>query len=237
MKKTILYLLVYLPILAFGQVDKFTINGKVETLNKPTKIYLNCIKNGTQYLDSAITISGAFSFNGNVTEPIRARLILDHGQGLTNSSASDLLVFYLENSTIKIVSKDSVKNAHFEGSKLNSDYAVYLKKISVPLNLIKMINAENNSASDEERADVEYRNRMQARFKEADSSIKDLQILFIKENPNSFYSIVALSERMQKGMAFPQLDMLYKDLSPAIRQSTVGLKVAKTIEDMRSNQK
>lgn len=231
MKKLLLSILISTPVLAFAQQGEFTLNGKIGTLNAPAKAYLNYVANGKQVMDSALITNGAFTFKGMITEPAKARIIIDQkGEGLKKlSGRTDLVIMYLEPTVISITAKDSVKNAAFTGSKLNTDYVAFLKSISVQVAEIKAVNVEYSNAPEFKRTEADFKNAMQERFNKANTSIKDLQMAFIKANPDSYYSLIALTESMQSGMDINKIEPLYKGLSAKVRAMPGAATLTKAI--------
>jgi len=236
MKKLVLSILLSTPVLLFAQEGAFTLKGKVAALNAPAKAYLIYAANGKQMVDSAELTKGLFTIKGLVTEPVKARLLLDHnGAGLKKlSMASDNVVLYLEQGEITLSTADSVKHAAFSGSKLNTDYMAYLKTIAAPLAEIRNINTEFATAPDVKRKDADYKNMMQGRYDKATAGIADLQSSFIKAHPDSWYSLIGLNEAAQSGMEMSKVEALYKSLSARLRATPTGIALEKSINALRA---
>lgn len=236
MKHLFLSLLIAAPAIGFAQQKEFTLKGRVGELNVPAKAYLNYIANGKQVMDSAVINNGTFTFKGMVAEPVKARLIVDHhGSGLKNMiGAADNVILYLEPAVIAMSSKDSVKHVVFSGSAINTDCAAFLKSISTPLQEVKAVNIEFGNATDDERQDADFKNRMKMRFNKANASIKDLQVSFIKSHPDSYFSLLALIEYSQNNQNMSSIETLFQSLSAKVRTTPAGETLLKEIANSRS---
>ena len=236
MKRLVLSLLIASPALVFAQQGAFTLNGKIGTLNAPAKAYLNYMAEGKSVMDSAVINKGAFAFKGTVVGPTMARIIVDHtGEGLKKlGRTADNSIVYLEPSTINVSAKDSVKNVVVTGSKLNDENAVYMKYIAAPLAELTAVNSEFAAAPEAKQQDTAYRNAMGARYEKAAAQVEVLQSSFIKANPDSYFSLLALRESTGQGMDVAKIEPVYKGLSDRIRATEAGVEFAKAIEAARA---
>lgn len=237
MKKLLLTLMIASPALGFAQQGEFTINGKIGTLNAPAKAFLNYVSGEKQVLDSAVITKGAFTFKGTVNGPTQARIILDHkGEGLRKlGRAADNEAVFLEPAIITVTAKDSVKNAVITGSKLNEENAVYMKTLAAPIAAITAVNVEFGAAAEAKQKDAAYRSTMEARYNKAMEELQTLQSTYIKANPDSYFSLMALQESAgQGGLDVAKIEPVYKGLSERLRNTEAGLQLAKAIEAARS---
>jgi len=235
MKKLLLTLLVASPALLFAQNGEYTLNGKIGTLNAPAKAYLNYMADGKQVMDSTVISKGTFAFKGAVNGPTMARVILDHkGEGLKKlGRAADNIVVYLEPAAITVSAKDSVKNASITGSRLNDENAAYMKTLAAPIAEIKAVNTEFGAAPEEKQKDTTFRNAMGARYEKAAGELEVLQAAFIKANPDSYFSLLALRESTGNGLDVAKVEPVFKGLSEKVRATAAGIEFAKAIESAR----
>ena len=238
MKKLFLALMIASPALACGQQNgEFTLNGKIGTLNSPAKAYLRYIANEKEVIDSAVLTKGSFVFKGVVGGPTLGRLILDHkGEGLMKlDRTADNEVVFLEPAVITISAKDSVKNAVITGSKLNDDNVKYMKFIAAPVQGIAALNAEYGAAPEEKQKDQSYKTGMQARYEKYVEQLNGLQADFIKANPDSYFSLMALRELAGEGsIDVAKIDPLYQGLSEKIRATVAGVELGKSLDAART---
>src|ERR1700712_1301889 len=120
MKKIFFAIVALLPVMAFAQDGKFTIQGTVGTYNAPAKIYVQYAIKDKVITDSVALKDGKFQFGGSVgAVPLNAYLILnDKGTG---ANYKDYKSFYIEKGSITITSKDSLVNAKVDGPKTNQE--------------------------------------------------------------------------------------------------------------------
>lgn len=237
MKNLLLSLMIASPALACGQSGEFTLNGKIGTLNSPAKAYLNYVADGKQVLDSAVITKGSFVFKGIVAGPTMARIILDHkGEGLKKlGRAADNEIVYLEPAMINVAAKDSVKYALITGSKLNDENAQYKKSIEAPVAGIAALNAEYSAAPEEKQKDQAYKSAMQARYDKFVGQLNGLQADFIKANPDSYFSLLALREVAGEGsIDVAKVEPLYKGLSEKVRGTAAGMEFGKMLDAART---
>ena len=101
--KYIVFVLMFLPVLAFTQNKNYTLTGNIEGGSDGTKVYLK--SEGTIKVpvnDSATLKNGRFIFSGSLEAPVLVKLIIDRTpkgghSGEATWAASN---FYLENSNI-----------------------------------------------------------------------------------------------------------------------------------------
>lgn len=235
MKKLVLSLLLASPAFVFAQAGEFTINGKIGTLNAPAKAYLLYKNEGKAVTDSAVINKGTFVFKGTVKASTGAQLVIDHtGAGVNNLGRKrDQSVIYLEQAKISINGKDSVKTAVITGSRLNDENAQYTKYLAAPVAKLIAVNEEYISASDEKKQDTTFRNSLSSKYEAAQKELGDLQMAFIKANPDSYFSLQALIESTGGIIEVSKIEPVYKGLSARVRTTEAGVEFAKAIEVAR----
>ena len=235
MKKMILLALAIVPATVLAQSNNYVINAKIGNDKAPAKAYLLQVLNGKQVVDSAIIDNGAFQFTGALAEPARVQLVLDHyGEGLPRLGRdADVTTLYLEKGNINITAKDSVKYAVITGSKINDDNAKYKTTLAISERALKALDAEYEAASAEKKEDQDFRNALQSKYDTMTDQRKDLQRRYIKENPDSYVSLIALTDVAGKDIDVSSIERLYNGLSPSIRSTNAGLAFAKSIDAAR----
>src|SRR5581483_9551855 len=97
MKKNVFTLFVLMPFLGIAQTP-FQVTVQLKKLKTPTKAYLIYQQGDKQVIDSMESSNGSFQFKGNVPEPEKAVLFVDHTQqGLQVNRKSDMKAVFLEN--------------------------------------------------------------------------------------------------------------------------------------------
>jgi len=121
MKKFFFAMMAGIPSLAVAQ-HPYTIEGKIGRQKKPvTAVYLKFEIEGRVMSDSAIVTNGQFSFTGEVPEPCKALLTMNHGNSTLAAAFPDKIDLYLEKGTIEITVPDSLRKATIKGGAANED--------------------------------------------------------------------------------------------------------------------
>ena len=236
MKRMILLALAIAPATVWAQSNNYVLKAKIGNDKTPAKAYLLHMENGKQVIDSALIDNGAFQFTGTVAEPARAQLVLDHyGEGLARlGEDADVTTLYLEKGNINITAKDSVKYAVITGSKVNDENTKYKATIASAEKILKAIDAEYAAAPADKKKDQEFINGLQSKFDTAMEQKKELQSQYIKANPDSYVSLMTLTEVAGRDIDVSTVEPLYEGLSIGVRNTTVGLAFAKSIAAARA---
>jgi peroxiredoxin len=236
MKRLTLAAMMLAPAIVSAQTPAFTLKGKISNVNSPAKAYLNYRLDGKNVLDSVPVNNGIFQFTGSIASPVMAQVIIDHkGAGIAKlGRTADALSLYLDNGVITVNAADSVKKAIVTGSKINQEYEAYKAALGSADKVMKAVNDEYGAAPEDKKNDPEFKKELQARYGKASNEKKELQQKFIKTNPGSFFSLVALTETAGSSMDIAKIEPVFKTLSPDLRNSAAGLAFAKQIEAARA---
>jgi len=232
-RKTFFMLLGLIPVAVMGQSKNFTFEGKIGNLNPPAKVYFEYMHQGDSHLDSTLIKDGNFSFSGIAEGPAAARMFLDYtGEGLPAAArAGHMLLFYVEQGKVRIESKDSLQNSKFINSPVNAEHQVYLDKTGGPIQALgQKMGAKFAAASPEQQKDTAFINSLNREYRDLMSDRAKKQMNYVRENPDSYFSIVALSEAVGPQMNVTQIEPLFLSLSESIRNSSDGKAFAKRIE-------
>lgn len=221
MKKLFLYVLLWVPVIAFAQVPQpFNVVGKFGKLN--AKIYLGYQLGSNRILDSAQAVNGNFEFKGDIMYPSLAVLVIDFkGAGVNKLDIgpnSDKLAFYLDKGTTNIQSPDSAYKAKIIGSPINDQY---LKLLAINQEagdktnalMAEQVKIANDPANANKPVD---QNAMQAKLKVIQADYHAKLKAFILANPDSYLSLLTVGTlggpSPDPNELLPVLDGLSKDL-------------------------
>jgi peroxiredoxin len=187
------------PVFVKAQSSNFSITGKIGHMEKPCKAYLDYSDgNGGGGVDSSDVVDGVFHFSGYTAGISTARMSLDHtGEGKQAAiyKGGDNIYFYFAQDHMKMSSADSLINAKVTGSEIFDGYVAYNKAIGGSIMQIdRIVNAEFNAGTPEQRADSNFGKKINADFRRRITLMKENQVKFAKEHPESFFGLVALSE-------------------------------------------
>lgn len=209
---------------AQAQEQKFTVIGQLSKATHGQKIYFNYNSTQGDVLDSLYSQHGKFRFEGTIDGPQLATLLLDsNNQGFQEySPKSDKKMFYLDGETIRLASDSTFKQATIENSAINREHERYKAPLQPVIEKIRVINTTFFYASPEEKNDPEYVRQTDIAYNKVEQELIELQKKYIRENPNSTFSLRALSEiiNVYEDVSIPKA--LFDGLSPELRQSKQG---------------
>ncbi len=187
-------------------VDGFVINGTVTGYPDGTPVSL--LNGQTGAPESETTLSkNSFTFKGKVTTP-DFKIILFN-------KVPPYVTLFLDNSTIKVSAvKDSLESALVSGSASHSDFV----KLNTTLAPFQKVFAEN----------AIYDSVAIASALEATSD-------FVKEQPASFITPLAIIRYNQLTDETAKTEALFSLLSPAVKMSPMGSYVAQQITESKRN--
>jgi len=232
MKKFVLITLACLPLFVFAQDGKFTVQGTLGTYNAPAKVYIQYRVEKKVKTDSAILKNGNFQFSGTVTgDPVYANLMFN-SKG-TRINYKDYKSIYLEKGTITIAGADSLSKATVAGTKANEDntrYGAALKPINDAYDALE---AKKKAATpDQQKSDAFDKENNKAE-KAIEAQEAEINKQFIKDNPDSYISMVAL-EGYAYGADYVDIAPLFEGLSPAVKATKAGKEFAERLPKIKA---
>jgi len=230
MKLLKLITLSLLPMAMCAQSFTYTINGNLGNLNAPAKVFLyyQYGQNGTT--DSATVVNGKFQFKGTLTDPVKARLIVDHlNEGLGRCWIKDGLDFFIEKGNITVTGPDSVSKASLTASGINKEFN-QLTDLSKPF-LAKQntLLAGYYSATEEQRNSKEFSEDIQKKYHAILDEIKVVEKQYILDHPDSYVSLSLVESQGGAVIDLQKIEPLFNGLSLQIRNSTSGKELSKKI--------
>lgn len=196
----------------------------LETTGFPdsTKIYLTDLDKATS--DSGFIVNNQLIFNVEVVEPTQFMI-----RPVFKTRADiDTRTFWKEDWQLTIrAEKGNLKNAVIEGSKIQVD-ADFVKSRQEGLNqvndsLFSLYRSLEDKASEEALA-------LRAKRKEVTQEIKDVEINFVKNNPDKLFSVISLRQLMSYRIPKETTEALYENLSAEMKSTRYGLAVKKYLE-------
>ncbi len=227
---TLFCLLCLSALFAAEQPYLLTINAKV----KPDiKAYLLYQTNGKKILDSAVQKNGVYIFKGTIEKPVSSTLILDHQRvGIQTiikqrSIMPDFLKFYLHPGKFSIYSTSLITDSRFTASVINSDNLLLQSRLA-------SITLQQNKNSEQIIAEKDA-SKYPALKSKADSLTAVRRVIlkgFIKSHPRSYIALTSLQEYTWDVDA--ETEILFKKLSPEVRNTLLGREMAKRIADQKT---
>lgn len=226
MKKIFFTIAFVLPFTAFAQ-SGFTINGKVGTLNAPAKAYLAYRAGQTTVMDSTDIVNGSFTFKGTVASPYTASLRIKHDLTPPNPDPKlrapfDVLPMYIENKTMSIVAKDSIKNATITGSPINADNVKLKSLLKSPADKIAALMTIFQGYSKEQRSDSVVMKPFMVKYEAANKEMEPIKKKFAEENKNSYIALQTYAEIMGYDIDPKVVEPEYLKYSAEVRNTALG---------------
>ena len=235
MKKFALCLLIAaLPALSFAQ--GFSIKGKIGPQAAQARAYLLYQAGDKNMSDSVAITAGEFIFKGSVTSPANAVLVIDpQGKGLKLlPGQADALYFYIENADMTVTSPDSLAKATISGSKVNTDNQRLKDALKPVADKMKALMDEYKHASDAQQINPEFKSSIQQRYAAIQAEQQTLSRQFIKNNPQSYISLIAMSALKLSQDDPTETEQIFNSLSAEVRNTDNGKATQKVIDGMKA---
>ena len=222
MKHSLFFFAAAFALSANAQPKKpFTITGKIEDI-KTGLIYLNVYENGVETKDSCEIKDGKFFFKGNVEEAPYSWLDI-------KDDKRDFLIFYAEPGDMIIKGKGSpLKDWTIEGSAVNTSNAAFKKflkqvddKFEAHYKLYDYADSIGNTAMMDSLDEAEH---------EMTKEKKSYVAAFVKKNPSSLISAIAIKENFGYYSEAAEVAPLYAALDESVRQTKAGRDVKKMLD-------
>jgi len=239
MKRTLLAATLVLSAFVTSAQTGYVIKGQIGKLGKPAKAFLLIKLEGKEKLDSAELVNGAFSFKGSVPSPMEATLRLKHDNSIDTPGRRikiDGMPIILGNENITITGKDSIKTATIKGSTLTDESRsvdALLRPIYVKL---QALNQEYTDQPEAKKQDRTYVLELENRAKVIEKEIFDAKIGYVKKNPDSFMSLMALNSTLAPGFDAVEMEKIYLTINPKLRDSYFGKEVGLRIATFKKTQ-
>jgi peroxiredoxin len=232
MKKNILLILACLPMLAFAQDKKYTVQGTLGTYNAPAKVYLRYRDKGKTITDSVTLNDGKFEFSGTAgNDPSNAYLMFNE-KG-TGANYNDYKSLYLENGTITVAGDKLLGAAKVTGTKTNEDNVRYDAALKPINDAYDALEAKKKAATPDQQKSDDFDKENNKAEKEIEAREAAINKQFIHDNPDSFVSLVAL-QGYAYGADYVDIAPLFNALTDAIKQTDAGKKFAERLPKIKA---
>ena len=221
--KKIFFLITYLFFICCStNSGEFTINGSID-IKDGDMVYRVTADSNQQpvVVDSISVINGAFQMSGVVESP--------DVNFFSVQSIRGNFPFILESGKIRVsLYKDSLMSSQALGTVSNDALMKYKNDTKV------FVNSMNDIGRDLQQANTAGDNLLvsdlQEQYKDVQNQVRDFEIAFIKDNPDSYVSVLILERFvMTKQMTNEEVKPIFENLTPRIQKSKTGEKLNKII--------
>jgi peroxiredoxin len=233
MKRLILSAMLIAPLGLLAQSD-FTLKGNAKTLATGDKVYLVYMDNGQRITDSTLVNNGTFEFKGKLqaTTPVMGNLFRNvnpYKKG-ANTRFMDFSSLYVESGNITVNSVDSLKSSINGGTPVNIDNAKLNALLKPLTDKEKVLNDEYATYTKEQKEDKALMDVLIGKFNVIRDQKTPIYLSFVKNNPNSYVSLVQLNALASNDKVIGEVEKLYATLSADLKASKMGLAIPITIE-------
>lgn len=217
-----------------AQRTNFTISGQLAGLDNQY-VYLNYLPgNARGVYDSAYVKTGRFRFNGHITSPGVAHLLLRPMDIPPDTSV--LFDFYLEPADIVISGNSGALQAtRVKGSASHADWQTWMRRRAPVFNRIQqwMTSRDNfgNKKPNRSLDSIGHRESpslfaaLEAKINAATDTLNSIDALFVRSHPASYVSLEILSRASVETMPFTVYKQLYGGLSNRLKASEKGFDI------------
>ena len=172
--------------------DFYTIEGNAIGFEDGTTIFVNTVSNNNQpkIIDTLIVNSGSFKGVYPKSEVLSINLLQ-----VENIKAN--ILYFPENSNLKAtLYKDSIQSSFIVGSQQNDSYKEFMDQLKT-FNKIKSEKSELFKQARREQDGIAAKD-LQSEIQDISVAENDYKIQFVSDNPNSLFSVLLLTELVNK---------------------------------------
>jgi peroxiredoxin len=236
MKKIILWACWFVSLTACAQADhSYSIKGKIGNYNEPAIIYLQYLKDNEVVTQSSPLKNGQFAFSGEIDNPANGRMVIlpQGGTVSNNRQYTESITLMLSDEKIEVNSPDLLQNAVITGSKINDDQQRLIAALALVNEKIDLLVQEFESAPAESANNKEFVTDVQSRYNALQDEMMDTYVSFIRNNPDSYISLMAVMELSQQPDKANLILGLLKSLSPEIQNTGEGKNLAQRMDAVK----
>lgn len=234
MKKLVTTALILIPAMGWAQNNTYQVKGKFKDTAKNGKVYIQYYKGGKTEKDSAVVKNGVFEFKGPLEGPQQVYMTFNNTGVKSVKGRSDARSLYLDKGTITIDAVDSISTAVIGGAAINEEYKKYNAALETSAVEVNKLRKEYRSLTPEQRKDKALTDALDAKMDREDELGKTVLSQFVKQNPNSYFSLEALQKIGGSYFDVAKVEPLFNGLSSQLKASKAGKAFAASIAASRS---
>lgn len=218
-----------LILLAFGgvfflscQSTDYTLNVSADVQDEQ-QLYLIMLDDNNQpkTIDTLLIKEGISSYSGTIELPEMHYLLLEGNR--------DVVPFVLEPGDIAVeIYKDSIRSSVVRGTKSNKEFKLYINETTPIVDDLFSIQNEMRNAiiSRDSLAYVD----LQDQLEDMQEKFNDLQIEYVKSNPESYISTLILEQLLgNKIIEKEEASEIYNSFSKTLKKTKSGVKIGEIV--------
>ena len=238
LQKLIMFAALSAPLAAVAQ-QAYTIKGSVRDIKEPVTVILTYKVDGTRILDSTIMKNGKFTFKGSVNGTKEAHLLIKHSnvaESPATRPAEDMLAFLIENTTISIAARDSIKHAVISGSVANNDNVEITAMLKPIYDKYETLNNEFKAQSLEKQKDTAYLNSLDERANAIRDEILAAKRGYIKIHHDKYMGLMAYNSTLPPEFDAVAAEKEFSLFNASLRETDLGKELAARIAKVKKTQ-
>ncbi|HJT73894.1 MAG TPA: TlpA disulfide reductase family protein [Chitinophaga sp.] len=226
------------PLIGQAQ-SSYTIKGKVGKLDKPAKAYLYYKVKGQNFVDSSDIRKGLFTFKGKSVGIREANVRVKHTDLPDNPvmrPQEDVLALFIEDRTIELIAKDSIKHAVIKGSPANDENVKVTALLKPYYDKYKVLNDEYKVQPEEKKKDSAYLASLDTRANAVQEEIIGVKMKYVKANPAKYMALMAFNSTLPPEFNAVEAEKNFNQLDSNIRKTELGEEVLAKILKVKKTQ-
>jgi len=218
-------LLVLFNLPAIAQQQSFRIEGKFSNWQNRGPVVLQYIQNNAVKADTAEVKNGKFLFKGKLDSPVRAAIYsIAAVQGQTKDNTS----FYLDKGKVSLKGTDSLKTAIVLGSLLTREGKLLDEQTAPILKELLAIRLKAAELAKDEQHKEEL-NALNTPYKDFIDTLSKTKVQFIRTHPQSYLSVLTLSEYTGGAIDTDFVEPLWNGLSTPLKETPLAKDIANKV--------
>ncbi|BAV04695.1 Peroxiredoxin [Filimonas lacunae] len=237
--KKLLYTAAFCMPLAVMAQDGYVIKGTVGKLGAPAVAYLYYKVDGKTVIDSTNLRAGKFEFKGKVNGIKEANIRLIHEPMVADPAMrprEDVFAFLIENKTLTITAKDSVKNAVIKGSQTNDDNKSVDAMLRPIYGRYELLNEEYKAQPQEKQSDKNYIASLEARADSIKNEILATKTQYVKTHMDRYMALMAFNSTLPPDFNAAEAEKTFKQFPEVLRNTDLGKELNGRITKLKTTQ-
>lgn len=220
-----LSLLIGATLLTTAQTKQVRVEGNFPQWTNGDQVVLLRVVDNALKQDTTTVVKGKFSFKIELAEPARLSV---YSVAAVSGQTKDNTSFYIDQGTVKLTGKDSLKHAVIKGTEitreaqaLDKEVAPFFTKLGNLRQQAQQLLKDESKKAELEQLNVDYKLLL--------DSLRETKVSFIKKHPKSFLSLITLNEFLSGAIDYNFAQPLLAGLSADLQKSTLGKEAQRKI--------
>lgn len=234
-KFSLFFSLLVVSLSLSAQSRSYNIEGDISNVANSIKAYMMYENGeGVYKIDSCDIKNGKFSFQGVTKYPFFARITVDHDGKSFGEPNADVLKLYVDPGMMKIHGDKNIEQAKVTGSPTTDLLTEYNNRQKLFQDESELLNHTFQNASLAQKISKTYTDSINNCYMNIQQRYHQMSLNFIESHPESMIGVYMLLSEIQTHPGNENIERLFDQLSPEIKDTFHGKKLAKLIEKYRT---